>query len=424
MKAERNLWQDSAKESFEADVFTGETSVDLCILGGGFTGCSAALTAASDGASVILLEAEKIGHGGSGRNVGLVNAGLWLPPSAVCEALGEAQGQRLNAALAAAPGAVFGLIERYDISCEPVRAGTLHCAHSANGFKDLQRRFDQQQALGAPVTLLDAAAARTRTGSDKVHGALHDARAGTIQPLAYARGLARAAVHNGARLYENSPVTGVQRAGAKWRISTPQGTVIADKILIATNAYHKPVTGADVPETTPVHYFQLATAPLGHNIATQVLPGGEGCWDTGTIMTSFRKDEAGRVILGGMGNPDALGLHEDWARRALARLFPQVGEMPFEHFWSGRIAMTSDHIPKVMRLDADQSGYAVFGYSGRGIGPGTVIGAAAARALLRRDEAHLPLDAVDGYHEAFTGAKGQFYELAARLVHAGGARLG
>ena len=422
MDADRNLWRDSAKEVFQADVFTGETSVDLCILGGGFTGCSAALTAAQAGASVLVLEAETVGHGGSGRNVGLVNAGLWLPPQAVCDALGQAQGTRLNAALAAAPAQVFDLIEAHDIACEPVRAGTLHCAHSVSGFSDLQSRFEQQQALGAPVTLLDAAQARARTGSDKVHGALHDARAGTIQPLAYARGLARAAVQHGARIHEHSPVKAVARRGADWIITALQGTVTARKILIATNAYHQPVKGAEVPPTTPVHYFQLATAPLGHNVAAQVLPGGEGCWDTGTVMTSFRKDQAGRLILGAMGNPDALGLHAAWARRALARLFPQVGDAPFAHFWSGRIAMTSDHIPKVMRLG--DAGFAVFGYSGRGIGPGTVIGAAAAQALLSGDEAHLPLDAVDGYTEAFTGAKGQFYELAARLVHAGGARLG
>ena len=422
MKADRNLWQTSAKEAFEADVFKGETSVDLCIMGGGFTGCSAALTAAGDGASVLLLEAQTIGHGGSGRNVGLVNAGLWLPPDSVCDALGEGQGKRLNTALAAAPGHVFDLIETYDIACEPVRAGTLHCAHSPSGFKDLQDRFKQQHELGAPVTLLDAQAARARTGSNAVHGALHDARAGTIQPLAYVRGLARIAVQKGAILHEHSPVISMQHNAGQWCISTSQGTVYAKKVLIATNAYHQPVKGADVPATTPVHYFQLATAPLGHNEAGQVLAGGEGCWDTGTVMTSFRKDQAGRVILGAMGHPDALGLHENWARRALAKLFPQVGDMPFEHFWSGRISMTSDHIPKVMRL-AD-AGYAIFGYSGRGIGPGTVIGAAAARAVLTGDESYLPLDAVDSYAEAFTGVKGQFYELAARLVHAGGARLG
>jgi glycine/D-amino acid oxidase-like deaminating enzyme len=422
MKADRNLWRDSAKETFEADVFTGEITADLCILGGGFTGLSAALTAARSGASVVVLEAETVGHGGSGRNVGLVNAGLWLPPRAVCDALGQGQGARLNAALAAAPAQVFDLIHSYDIACEPMRSGTLHCAHSAKGFKDLQARFEQQKELGAPVTLLDATAARARTGSERVHGALHDARAGTIQPLAYARGLARAAAQHGAMIHENSPVTSVMRRGENWIISASQGTVTARKILIATNAYHQPVKGADVPVTTPVHYFQLATAPLGHNVAAQILPGGEGCWDTGTVMTSFRKDQAGRMILGAMGNPDALGLHENWARRALGRLFPQIADAPFLHFWAGRIAMTSDHIPKVMRLG--DGGYAIFGYSGRGIGPGTVLGAAAAQTLLTGDEAHLPLDAVDGYAEAFTNAKGHFYELAARLVHAGGARLG
>jgi len=422
MKADLNLWRNSAKEAFEADVFSGESSVDLCILGGGFTGCSAALTAAQHGASVLLLEADTIGHGGSGRNVGLVNAGLWLPPKAVCDALGQGQGTRLNTALAAAPELVFALIEDHGIACEPVRSGTLHCAHSSKGFNDLRGRFEQQKALGAPVTLLDAAQAQARTGTPRVLGALHDARAGTIQPLAYARGLARAAVQNGARIYENSPVVSVAKSGGSWLVKTPQGTVIADKILIATNAYHQPVKGADVPATTPVHYFQLATAPLGHNTGAQILPGGEGCWDTGTVMTSFRKDQAGRLIIGAMGNPDGLGVHEAWARRALARLFPQVADAPFEYFWSGRISMTSDHIPKVMRLGG--ASYAVFGYSGRGIGPGTVIGAAAARALLSGDEGALPLDAVDGYAEAFTSAKGQFYELAARLTHASGARLG
>jgi glycine/D-amino acid oxidase-like deaminating enzyme len=422
MKADLNLWRNSAKEDFQADVFAEETSVDLCILGGGFTGCAAALTAAQDGASVLLLEAETIGHGGSGRNVGLVNAGLWLPPQAVCDALGQGQGTRLNTALAAAPGQVFDLIAEYGIACEPVRSGTLHCAHSLKGFNDLCSRYEQQKALGAPVTLLDAGQAQDRTGTSRIHGALHDARAGTIQPLAYARGLARAAAQHGARIFEHSPVTSVARQGQTWRINTPQGTVIARKILVATNAYHQPVKGADVPATTPVHYFQLATAPLGHNIGAQILPRGEGCWDTGTVMTSFRKDQAGRLIIGAMGNPDGLGLHEAWAKRMLARLFPQVGDAPFEHFWSGRISMTSDHIPKVMRLGGD--GFAVFGYSGRGIGPGTVIGAASARALLSGDEAHLPLDAVDGYSEGFTTAKGQFYELAARLAHASGARLG
>ncbi|MFP6681506.1 MAG: FAD-dependent oxidoreductase, partial [Gammaproteobacteria bacterium] len=125
-------------------------SADLVVIGGGFTGCSAALHAAEQGAEVRLLEAETIGHGGSGRNVGLVNAGLWTPPDEDEQILGRDAGVRLNAALAEAPDLVFSLIERHAIECEAIRCGTLHCAHSAAGFRELKNRLHQQRERSAP----------------------------------------------------------------------------------------------------------------------------------------------------------------------------------------------------------------------------------------------------------------------------------
>src|SRR6056297_2944921 len=151
-----SLWQDSAAERFTAPDLQGERSADLAIIGGGYTGLSAALSAAEQGAEVVLLEAAQVGHGGSGRNVGLVNAGLWLPPDAVGARLGEGPGEALNTTLAAAPDRVFDLIARHAIACEPQRAGTLHLAHAPSGLRDLRRRAEQAQARGAPVSLLDA----------------------------------------------------------------------------------------------------------------------------------------------------------------------------------------------------------------------------------------------------------------------------
>src|SRR6056297_1374559 len=145
-----SLWADSSEEAFSAPTLQGEFSVDLVILGGGFTGCAAALEAAGQGAAVVLIEAETIGHGGSGRNVGLVNAGLWLPPDAVCNPLGQAAGERLNTVLAGAPEVVFDLIAQYGIACEPVRNGTLHLAHAPKGPSQLRARMAQMQARGAP----------------------------------------------------------------------------------------------------------------------------------------------------------------------------------------------------------------------------------------------------------------------------------
>uniref|UniRef100_UPI00399ADB2C NAD(P)/FAD-dependent oxidoreductase n=1 Tax=Roseovarius halophilus (ex Wu et al. 2025) TaxID=3376060 RepID=UPI00399ADB2C len=241
----------------------------------------------------------------------------------------------------------------------------------------------------------------------------------TVQPLAYARGLARAAAEAGARIHENSPVTGAEFRGGTWIIRTPRGTVRARALLVATNAYHRPVRQVAVPRVPVVQFFQLATEPLGHNLAGDILPGGEGCWDTGLIMSSVRRDAAGRLILGGMGGEAAL--HEGWARRKLTRLFPQLDGAAISHAWAGRISMTSDHLPRILRV-APRAAYAVFGYSGRGIAPGTVFGQAAARALLNGNEDGLPVMPVDSHGEVLPGLKTAVYEAGARIIHAISAR--
>ncbi len=408
-----SLWSQSSAESFSAPHLQGDDSADLAIIGGGFTGCSAALEAAGQGAGVTLIEAQTIGHGGSGRNVGLVNAGLWLPPDEVCKTLGAEAGEHLNRVLAAAPDAVFSLIKQYDIACEPRRNGTLHLAHAPGAMTQLETRHDQMAARDAPVTLLDATEARSRTGTAQVHGALHDARAGTIQPLAYVQGLARGAKGQGARLYENTPALSTAQHGGQWIIRTPSGKIRAKRLLVATNAYHEGIQNLSVPRASRVNYFQLATEPLGDNIAGDILRGGEGCWDTGLIMSSLRRDKAGRVILGGMG--DDTGVQANWARRKLSKLFPQLNEAEITHAWAGRISMTFDHLPRILRIGTN--GMAVFGYSGRGIAPGTVFGTSIARALLTGNDRDLPIAPVDQHTESFTTVKSAFFEAGARLKH-------
>jgi glycine/D-amino acid oxidase-like deaminating enzyme len=395
----------------------GNAWADAVIVGGGFTGCSAALHLAEAGASVVLLEAEGIGFGASGRNVGLVNAGLWLPPDTVEAELGTQAGARLNAMLAAGPGLVFQLIEKHGIVCEAVRNGTLHCAHSRSCLADLKERLRQYQARGWPVRLLSAEETAAKIGNDVYSGALLDARAGTIQPLAYVRGLAHAAIAGGARLYERSPALRIAREGASWRIATPDGSVTAGGLLLATGAYHKAAAGTPSPRYTPVRYFQLATVPLPAALRAEVLPEGQGCWDTATVMSSFRLDAAGRLLIGAVGSLEGLGraLHRDWARRKLAALFPRAAALPFTHGWDGRIDMTADHIPKIVGFGPRAIG--IHGYSGRGIAPGTVFGKAAAAWLAGGNEGVLPLTPVEGYSERLTLAKSAYYEMGASAFH-------
>ncbi|MCD9149684.1 NAD(P)/FAD-dependent oxidoreductase [Pseudophaeobacter flagellatus] len=411
-----SLWQDTCQENPSSSVLTGEVSADLVIIGGGYTGCSAALKAREMGASVCLIEAETFGHGGSGRNVGLANAGLWLPPEDINARLGPKTGAQLSQALAVAPDLVYGLIERHGIACEPVRNGTLHCAHAASGMADLQRRAEQLQAIGAPVQLLDKTETQARVGSQQVHGALFDPRAGTIQPLAYARGLARAAQDVGAQLYDHSPATALSRGKAHWQVTTPKGRIRAKHLLMATNGYALPIAGYQAPSIVHVNYFQGATTPLPLAIRNQILPGQEGCWDSALVMSSWRMDQQGRLVIGAMGALDHFGskIHHSWLIRKLAALFPALAGTPLENLWFGRIAMTSEHLPKIQKLT---DGYVCFGYSGRGIGPGTLFGQQIAKALISGDETALPLPACTDHRLPFAGLRGAYYETGATLTH-------
>lgn len=411
-----SLWHQTCQEHPASSVLTGEVTADLVVIGGGYTGCSAALKAAEMGASVHLIEAEVFGHGGSGRNVGLCNAGLWLPPEDINARLGAEVGNRLSQALGKAPDLVYGLIERHGIACEPVRNGTLHCAHAPSGMQDLQRRADQLQSIGAPVQLLEASQAQARVGSKAVHGALFDPRAGTIQPLGFVRGLARAAIEAGAQLHDQTPATAISRDKDSWQVTTPTGSIRAKHLIMATNGYARAMTGYDAPAIVPVHYFQGATAPLTAAQQEQILPGLEGCWDSALVMSSWRMDQQGRLIIGAMGALDHFGsgIHQSWLARKLAAAFPTLAGAKLESQWFGRIAMTREYLPKIKKL---QGGYVSFGYSGRGIGPGTLFGQKIAEALISGDESRLPLPATADHSLPFAGLRGAYYETGATLTH-------
>ena len=389
-----SLWDMTAEERPFNNPMGGDVDTEVAIIGGGFTGLSTALHLGEKGIVSHVFEAQTIGHGGSGRNAGLVNAGLWLPPQDVRSAMGEERGARLVKILSDAPEYVFSLIERHQIRCEGTRNGTIHAAHSPKGFADLVRRAEEWQRLGAPVNLLDKAEAAEKIGSSAFFGGLLDHRAGTINPMGYVRGLARAATGAGAKLYIGVRVTKLRRENNKWLLETTAGKVTAQSVIIGTNAYSDDLWPNLKRVFTIIHYFQLGTEPLGDRVKN-ILRGGQGLWDTGPIMFSLRRDAFGRLIIGSMGKVmgGESGLSKRWAARNLRRLFPDLGDVKFEKAWHGQIAMTPDHIPRIHRLD--EGLYTPIGYNGRGIAPGTIFGKAMAELLAGGKEENLPLPITD-----------------------------
>jgi glycine/D-amino acid oxidase-like deaminating enzyme len=410
------LWTSTAGVAPETGSLRTSLLTTIAVVGAGYSGLSAALHLAEGGADVAVLEGHGIGHGGSGRNAGLVNAGLWLSPENIVQRLGKEDGERLNSALAEAPEEVFSLIERLGIECEARRAGTLHLAHSSESLPGLRERASELNARGAGVRLIDNRRAAALTGTSAYHGAILDPRAGTIQPLSYSYGLASALLDAGGRIFTKSPVIAIRREGTTWRLSTPQAEVNAKIVLLATNAYSDASWPALRGSFISLPFFQFATRPLGERDGLQILPQGHGAWDTRAVTVCFRLDRGRRLIVGSVGNNHGSRLRgaRRWVGRFAKMLFPGLGELEWPYSWVGRIGFTPDSLPRFHMLGPDL--IALIGFNGRGIGPGTVFGKAIARHILTQGKSELPLPFRPLRAAPLRRTKAMAYDLGGRLV--------
>ncbi|WP_137887047.1 FAD-binding oxidoreductase [Pseudomonas sp. 2FE] len=413
------LWEQLTPERPTANALSGALKVDVCVIGAGITGLSAALHLLEQGKRVCVLEAHETGHGGSGRNVGLVNAGMWIAPDEVEAGLGQAVGSKLVTTMGAAPALVFALIDKYAIDCQARREGTLHMAHNARGLADLQSRCRQWQRRGAPVEMLTGAACHAATGTQRIAAALLDRRAGTLNPMAYTSGLARAVSKLGGTLFHHSPVTRLERQGSTWCVISERGAVNAEQVVIASNAYTEGEWTELRRNFFPGFYYQVASAPLSGEAAARILPGGQGAWDTRQVLSSIRRDAAGRLLLGslGSGTSKPAWFLRAWADRIQQHYFPELGSVEWESTWTGCIAFTPDHL---MRLFEPAPGLvAVTGYNGRGVTTGSVVGKAFADYLVSGDAQALPMPLQPMQNVTAAGLRSYLYEAGFSLYHAG-----
>ena len=369
-----SLWAATAAPGPETPPLTAEVAADLCIVGGGFTGLSAALHAAQAGARAVVLEAAEPGWGASGRNGGQVIPGLKLEPDEIEARFGPELGGRMIAAAGAAPDLVFELIERHGIDCAARRTGWIQAAHAASGLRLVEDRVAQWSRRGAAVEPLDRAAVAELTGAAGYVGGLLDRRGGNIQPLSYARGLARAALDAGAAVHGGSPAIAVVKSTKGWRVVTPEGAVESEQLLLCTNGYSDRLWPGLARSVLPLQSYQAATRPLSDNLRRSILPGGQACSDTRRLLAYFRLDAEGRLVVGGRGRAEESDDPADYRHvtESLARLFPQVAAPEWQYFWGGRVALTADHLP---HLHEPAPGVlAGLGYNGRGVALATLMG--------------------------------------------------
>ena len=370
----RSAWTAAGGPALDWPPLAGDRRADVVVVGAGYTGLSAALHLAERGADVVVLDTAEPGWGGSGRNGGQVIPGLKDDPEELERKFGAETGRRMWQIAGGAADFVFDLITRHKIACHARQCGWISAAPSAAGVEALKARTAQWQRRGAPVELLDRQRVTELTGTTGYVGGMLDRRAGALHPLLYARGLARAATEAGAAIHGLSPVTRIEPAAGAWRVTTPTGAVTARVAIIATNAYTGDLWPGLARTVLPVQSYQVATRPLPEDVRRVVLPGGQVVSDVRRILFYFRLDPDGRLLIGGRGPLDDTGDPRLFARleAVASRFFPQIGAARWEHRWSGRVALTADHLP---HLHEPEPGVLIgLGYNGRGVAMATVMG--------------------------------------------------
>lgn len=367
-----SLWEATAGRGPSFPTLEGEQAAEVAIVGGGITGLSTALHLAERGVGAVVVEAAEIGWGASGRNGGQVIPGLKEDPDTLERRFGPEMGPRTVEAVGGAPDLVFSLIERHAIDCGARRCGWLQAAHSHRAMTRVEARARAWQRRGAPVDVVGGDEAARLLGSEAYVGGLLDRRGGALQPLRYTRGLAEAAVRKGAQIFVRSRVVGLQQEGERWRVGVARGAVVAPRVVLATNGYTDRLWPGLAETILPVYSFQAATRPLSDAMA--ILPEGHVVSDTRRLLRYYRR-ENGRLVMGGRGPfRDPPEPADDRRLRSAARetFIGAAAEAPVEYRWSGRVALTADHLPHLHELAP--AVFAGLGYNGRGVAMATLMG--------------------------------------------------
>ena len=381
----------------------GREKADVCIVGAGFTGVSAALHLAERGYSVVVLEAARTGWGASGRNGGQVGSGLRESMDALERSLGPERSGTLWALCEEAKAVIAERIGRHGIQCD-WRPGNLLASTRERymGWIEREAEFCHRRFGYRGYRMLSRAEMREEVASACYAGGRMDEGGGHLHPLRFVLGMAEAAVRAGARIFEGSRVERI-RWGSPARVSTTHGVVEAGYVVLAGNAYLGRLEPRIESRIMPIVNHVLATGPLGEGRARSLIRSGACVHSTKFVVDYYRCTADHRLLFGGGETWTDRPLDDPGAfvRRYMLRVFPQLADVRIDHAWSGRLAITRSRLPHVGRLPPN--GFFAQGFSGHGVALTQIAGKLVAEAVAGTAER---FDVLAGLrHRAFPGGR-------------------
>ncbi len=361
----------------------GRQEARVCIIGAGFAGLATAMSLMEHGErDVVLLEAERVGHGASGRNGGFVFGGYSLDEQALLAAVGAEQGRRLYQLTLGAVGQIRRRIAQYGIDCDATHGGI----YLANWFEDPrvldERQRFMQEHLGVEWQRISRADFAERARSERYFGALYEENAFHFHPLKYAQGLARALCAGEVRLHEGSRATAIERRrNGGWRIATDAGEVHADEVVVCCGGYIDRLYPALAGAILPIATYVMVTEPLGARMP-QVLATDAAIYDTRFAFDYYRPLPDSRILWGGRISVRSRS-PEDVARLLYAdmlKVYPQLEGTRVEYAWSGLMSYGRHKMPQLGKLP--NGVWYGMGFGGHGVGPTSLAGDVLSAALM------------------------------------------
>ena len=360
----------------------GRERADICILGGGFCGLSAALHLAERGYDVALLEANRIGWGASGRNGGQMHSGQRKPIDELEAIVGAEDARTLWQFGEDAKTLVRTLIEKHGIACD-LRPGLIDAAHKPRfvpEYRDYVELLCSRYGYDK-VRFLDRDEIRSKVGSEDYHGGLVDDGAGHLHPLNFVLGIGAAAARAGARIFERSKVVRVTEQPSGVRVQTAFGAIDATAMLYCGNGYLAGIEPSLEARVLPLNNYIAVTEPLGRERAASLIRDGECVADSRFVINYFRLTPDDRLLFGGGETyrerfPRDIG---GFVRRPMLKIFPQLADVRIDYAWGGTLGITMKRLPVFRRIG--RHGFAACGFSGQGVAIAPLAGQILAEAV-------------------------------------------